>query len=29
MNNFEFQTVFTNDVTEKCVKFFEILAFSN
>ena len=27
MNNFEFQTVFTNDVTEKCVKFYNFLRF--
>ena len=32
MNNFEFRTVFTNDITEKCAKsfiFFLIFAFSN
>ena len=27
MNNLEFQTVFTNDVTEKCVKFYNFLRF--
>ena len=29
MNNFEFQTVFTNDVAEKCVKFYNSLGFCN
>ena len=27
MNYFKFQTVFTNDITEKCVKFHNFLRF--
>ena len=27
MNYFKFQTVFTNDITEKCVKFYSFLRF--